>query len=120
MTGVFLDPPYADTAKRCEGLYREDSTSVAHDVRRWAIEWGQHKLMRIALCGYDGEHEMPDDWAVYSWNAGQGYGSLAEERSLNGKKERIWFSPACMHPRQRSLFDATLDGNAVLKSEVIP
>src|SRR5208283_1658923 len=38
LTAVFLDPPYADTAKRDPELYRYDSESVAHDVREWAIE----------------------------------------------------------------------------------
>ena len=36
-TGVFLDPPYADTAGRTEGLYATDSLTVAHEAREWAI-----------------------------------------------------------------------------------
>ena len=96
VTGVFLDPPYADTAKRCADVYRVDSLSVAHQVREWAIENGKRDDMRIALCGYDFEHEMPSDWAVYSWSAGSGYGGLAKVISGNGKRERIWFSPACV------------------------
>lgn len=62
LTAVFLDPPYADTAGRDADLYRRDSLSVAHDVRRWAVEHGDDPRMRIALCGYEGEHEMPDSW----------------------------------------------------------
>jgi hypothetical protein len=34
---------------------------------------------------------MPDSWAVYEWNAGAGFGTE------NGKRERIWFSPACIN-----------------------
>lgn len=99
ITGVFLDPPYADTANREAGVYREDSESVAHDVRKWAIANGDNRLLRIALCGYEGEHEMPASWSVYSWKAGAPHGSK------NGTKERIWFSPACLQSAQASLFD---------------
>ena len=107
LTGVFLDPPYADTAGREQGLYSEDSLDVAHAVREWAVANGGNRLLRIALCGYEGEHEMPPSWTVYSWSAGEGYGAQAAERSRNGKRERIWFSPACQTSRQGSLFDAS-------------
>jgi DNA adenine methylase len=105
LTAVFLDPPYADTAKRAARLYREDSLDVAHAVREWAIENGKRKDMRIALCGYDGEHEMPSTWAVQEWSAGEGFGAQAEKRSGNGKRERIWYSPACLSAKQPGLFD---------------
>jgi hypothetical protein len=105
LTGVLLDPPYADTAKRQSDLYRKDSESVAHAVREWAITNGENPLLRIALCGYEGEHEMPGDWAVYEWSAGDGFGGQAKERTGNGKRERIWFSPACLSDMQPTLFD---------------
>jgi DNA adenine methylase len=104
LTAVFLDPPYADIATRADGLYREDSLSVAHDVREWAIEAGKRDDMRVALCGYEGEHEMPSDWETLAWDAGEGYGGYADERSGNGKRERVWFSPACLSDRQGRLF----------------
>lgn len=101
LTAVFLDPPYADTAGRQDALYREDDLSVAHDVRKWAIEAGKRADMRVALCGYEGEHEMPDDWEVQEWNAGEGFGGQAEERTGNGRRERVWYSPACVRqPKQ--------------------
>jgi hypothetical protein len=103
-TGVFLDPPYADTADRAENLYRKDCTAVAHDVRKWAIANGDNPLMRIALCGYECEHVMPPSWSVHEWSAGAGFGGQAKERTENGKRERIWFSPACLSSRQQSLF----------------
>jgi hypothetical protein len=103
ITGVFLDPPYADTASRTSDLYRVDCERIAHDVRAWAIANGERDDMRIALCGYDGEHEMPASWSVYEWNAGEGFGGQADERSGNGRRERIWFSPACVDD-QPSLF----------------
>jgi hypothetical protein len=104
LTGVFLDPPYADTAGRRSNLYRVDSETVAHAVREWAIANGDNPLLRIALCGYQGEHQMPDSWGVYEWSAGDGFGGQAEERSGNHKRERIWFSPACAAPEQGVLF----------------
>jgi DNA adenine methylase len=105
LTGVFLDPPYADTADRQSDLYREDSETVAHAVRAWAIANGDNPLLRIALCGYDGEHQMPESWDVYAWSAGDGFGGQAKERSANHKRERIWFSPHCLQDEQPSLFD---------------
>ena len=99
MTAVFLDPPYADTAKRTSNLYREDSESVAHQAREWAIENGHNPKMRIALCGYESEHEMPSDWECLAWKTAGGYGrqgSQGSQGSQNAKRERIWFSPACI------------------------
>jgi site-specific DNA-adenine methylase len=66
MTGVFLDPPYADTANRQSNLYRVDCESVAHKAREWAISNGDNPLLRIALAGYEGEHQMPESWQVWS------------------------------------------------------
>jgi hypothetical protein len=104
MTAVFLDPPYADSAGRTSDLYREDCEQVAHLVRAWAIANGDNPLLRIALCGYDGEHVMPSDWRMHAWSAGEGFGAQGDARSGNGKRERIWFSAACLEP-QPGLFD---------------
>jgi hypothetical protein len=96
ITGVFLDPPYADTADRQTDLYSADSATVAHDVRKWAIESGDNPLMRIALCGYEGEHAMPESWDCVAWKAKGGYGSQGTGRGReNAGKERVWFSPHC-------------------------
>jgi DNA adenine methylase len=98
LTGIFLDPPYADTAGRDSDLYAQDSLSVAHDVREWAIANGDHPKLRIALCGYEGEHTMPDSWACVPWKAKGGYASQASHDNQNARKERIWFSPHCITP----------------------
>jgi DNA adenine methylase len=99
ITGVFLDPPYADGADRQENLYASDSSTVAYQVREWAIEWGNDPKMRIALCGYEGEHAMPEAWDCVAWKARGGYGSQGEGRGReNSGKERIWFSPHCLKP----------------------
>ena len=72
MTGIFLDPPYSQEI-RSDNLYRiEDDVSKA--VREWCLENGDNPLLRIALCGYEGEHSMPDSWECYSWKANGGYG----------------------------------------------
>ena len=99
ITGVLLDPPYADTASREADLYSSDSLSVAHDVRAWAIANGHDERLRIALCGYEGEHAMPEDWECIAWKASGGYGSQGLEAGRdNAKRERIWFSPHCVKP----------------------
>jgi site-specific DNA-adenine methylase len=97
VAGIFLDPPYADTAGRDATLYSVDSLSVAHAVREWAIEHGGNEKLRIALCGYDGEHVMPDSWECVAWKTKGGYGSQGNGAGReNCKRERIWFSPACL------------------------
>jgi len=104
-TAVFLDPPYLYCIGRDENLYSTDSGNVAHAVREWAIAHGDDKRLRIALCGYEGEHIMPDSWDCMAWKAPGGYGNQGEGRGKdNADRERIWFSPHCLPPRQRCLF----------------
>ena len=97
-TAVFLDPPYADTAGRSKDLYAKDSESVAHAVREWAVANGDDPRLRIALCGYEGEHEMPASWSVLPWKAHGGYGGQGKQSGVNARRERVWFSPACHAP----------------------
>ena len=111
ITGVFLDPPYADTAGRQDNLYSSDSNSVAHDVREWALEWGEDPRMRIALCGYEGEHVIPDSWECIAYKARGGYGSQGNGAGRdNAERERIWFSPHCLKvvKPQMDLFEVSL------------
>jgi hypothetical protein len=109
VTGVFLDPPYSDS-KRTDGLYAKDCMEVANAARDWAIEQGKNQLMRIVLAGYEGEHEMPDDWRVHEWKARGGYGLISDDEEQTGRanrsRERLWFSPACLQPSQGVLFGA--------------
>jgi DNA adenine methylase len=102
LTAIVLDPPYlsADTAG---DLYRTDSATVAHDVREWALANGDNPLLRIALCGYDGEHAMPG-WSEVPWKAKGGYGGQGNGDNVNAARERIWFSPHCLGARQQGLF----------------
>lgn len=102
VTGVFLDPPYASDRNQS---YAVDSGDVAHDVREWAIANGHNPLLRIALCGYADEHDMPDGWTEIAWKTAGGYGSQGNGKGReNATKERIWFSPHCIG-RQMKLFD---------------
>ena len=97
-TAVFLDPPYAGTADRDADLYRVDCLAVAHAVREWAIDRGDDPRLRIALCGYEGEHVMPASWSCVEGKAGQGYGVQSKDGYANAGRERIWFSPHCLDP----------------------
>ena len=42
---------------------------------------GDDPLIRIALCGYEGEHDMPGSWDCVEWKARGGYGSQGENRA---------------------------------------
>ena len=103
--GVFLDPPYSDAANRYMTLYGVESGTVAHDVRAWALANGDNPRYRIVLAGYEDEHaaEMPSTWRVHRWSAGSSYHSAAQATNGTGKnlenrhKERLWFSPHCLH-----------------------
>ncbi len=106
ITGIVLDPPYSDAANRVKNLYANDSGSVAHEVREWAISNGDDPMKRIAYCGYDNE-EFPDSWRVLEWSTTGGYSRFAEEEEqgkLNKHRERIWFSRHCLPPEQPTLF----------------
>ena len=87
--GVLLDPPYDQTIRAPE-LYGVE-TDVSAMVRAWAVEHGEDRRLRIGLCGYEGEHEMPDSWKCVPW---QSTGTNMD----NAKRERIWFSPHCLRP----------------------
>jgi site-specific DNA-adenine methylase len=95
VTGVFLDPPYTDG--NMDYSVGGVGGDVSAAVREWAIENGDNPKLRIALCGYDGEHAMPESWECVAWKANGGYGSRAAGQALeNSKRERIWFSPHCL------------------------
>lgn len=93
-TGVFLDPPYG--ADEHTVTYSAAS-DVAGLVREWAVVNGDNHDLRIALCGYEGEHAMPESWECVHWKARGGYGSQGDgEGRANSSRERIWFSPNCL------------------------
>ena len=96
---VFLDPPYSRHAGRANALYTHEDLDVATAVRAWAIEHGDDPRLRIALCGYEGEHDMPDSWECVAWKSKGGYASQSDGPGRsNATRERIWFSPHCVRP----------------------
>jgi hypothetical protein len=94
VTGVLLDPPYSADARRDPEIYSVDDLEVAHRVREWAVANGDNPKLRIALCGYEGEHEMPPTWRCIPWKAHGGYGNASG--NVNRTRERIWLSPNCL------------------------
>lgn len=117
LTGVFLDPPYdmrivSSKPDRKQGrlttsdkLYEHHDNETSSAVRKWAIENGANPLLRIALCGYEGEHEMPSTWTKIAWKANGGFGNQNRNTSgaINATRERIWFSPHCLGGTQQRL-----------------
>jgi hypothetical protein len=96
LCGVLLDPPYShDMRERC---YSEDH-DISAEVREWAIANGDNPEFRIALCGYDGEHVMPDTWECVAWKAHGGYagrsaGKRTGSRSGSGSARTVTPDPA--------------------------
>jgi hypothetical protein len=95
---VFLDPPYATSGD----LYAESSEDVAETVRDWCRT--APRELRIILCGYDNEHDplLALGWSVIEGKAGSGAGY--SKNRFNGRRERLWLSPACIGSAQASLF----------------
>lgn len=107
LTGVFLDPPYSH-ALRDDSCYTVE-TDCAQDVLAWCRERGEDPRLRIALCGYDGEHNALEEagWSVWAWKARGGYGNQGNNRGRdNAHKERIWFSPHCLAPAEAAEAEA--------------
>jgi DNA adenine methylase len=97
LTAIFLDPPYSAGTDRDTNLYAVEDGEIAHLVRKWALENGDNPKMRIALCGYEGEHDMPTDWECIKWKNHGGYSvSNGKSGNENRDRERIWFSPHCL------------------------
>lgn len=61
-------------------LYAHDSLKVGQYVQRWALAAASADL-KVALCGYAGEYNMPTSWEETQWDSNYGRG-----------RERIWFS----------------------------
>lgn len=110
LTGVFLDPPYdmrvvsdksetgRDGAAPSDKLYENHDNEISAAVRTWAVENGDNPLLRIAVCGYEGEHEFPSSWQKVAWKANGGFGNQNPNTNgaINATRERIWFSPHCL------------------------
>lgn len=97
---IFLDPPYATSGD----LYSHNEDGLAEQVRAWCET--ADPTMRIVLCGYDDEHDalVALGWTRIEGKAGGGAGYSV--RKDNGRRERLWLSPACLAmERQGDLFE---------------
>jgi hypothetical protein len=94
---VFLDPPYATSGD----LYAHQDANVGEAVREWCRT--ADPALRVVLCGYDDEHDglLAAGWTKAQGKAGGGAGYST--RKDNGRRERLWASPACLNPEQESL-----------------
>ena len=98
LTGVLLDPPYTEG----DAGYSVEAGDFRSDLVDWcrANEAG----IRIALCGHEGEYDLPG-WDAEAWKARGGYGNQGgEDEEDNRHRETIWFSPACLSGAQGRLF----------------
>lgn len=105
LTGVFLDPPYAGVSEGmyCEETDDETTQTISEQVREWCLANGDNPKLRIALCGYEGEHELPG-WEIVAWEAKGGYANQSSKGNSNRHLERIWFSPHCEDAGNNLLF----------------
>jgi len=113
-TGVFLDPPYRVTladgsANRTKHIYandrHQDVNALCDEVQAWALRWAVDPLVRIALCGLEGEYpeierlvsDRPGGWRVIEWKSTGGYGNRkGGDSNENRHRERVWLSPHCI------------------------
>lgn len=106
LSAVFLDPPYG-VEDRYE-LYTEDSRTISRDVFEWAVANQHDPLLRIAVCGYEGEHDFPDCWEVFKWRSHGFISKHGGQGRINRERERIWFSPGCLRPDGATVTQLTL------------
>lgn len=99
-TAILLDPPYSTSGDLYAGT---TGASVAEEVRAWCIT-AKDPSLRIILCGYDDEHQELEShgWRMIEGKAGSGSGYST--RRDNGRRERLWLSPSCIHQGQDALF----------------
>ncbi len=82
--GVFLDPPYRDH----EHCYNQKV--VNDEVQEFCEKWQDKPNVKIVLCGYEGEYDLPK-WTTEKWKASTSWGGQNTDRF----KETLWISPSC-------------------------
>ncbi|MBP8055107.1 MAG: hypothetical protein KA314_04665 [Chloroflexi bacterium] len=109
-TAVVLDPPYDDPSRDPKLYAVEDQVlrgrkdgdkSLSQAAREWALANGDNPKLKIALFGYETEHQphMPESWRCVAWKGSGGYGNRNADNQ-NRHKERVWLSPHCLYPEQ--------------------
>lgn len=98
VTGVLLDPPYSTS----RDVYAETEAGISCKVREWCHTAPND--LRIVLCGYDNEHDdlLDAGWRVIQGKSGSGSGY--SKNRANGRRERLWLSPACHHAGEEGLW----------------
>jgi hypothetical protein len=89
-TALFLDPPY----KKYGRVYGVNYKEIADEVRRFGIVAGEDPDVRVLLCGFSGEHQMPAGWTCYRWTRDRGMNRTTDTAG----RERIWASPGALAP----------------------
>jgi site-specific DNA-adenine methylase len=86
--GVFMDPPYVDTARQ-KGLYAEDAP-LNVQITAWALAQPSH--VRTVIAGYADEYPElhADGWTLVEWRAPNGYAGKDNNRR---KAEVLYLSP---------------------------
>lgn len=101
IAAMFFDPPYLGF----ESLYSDGSSKpVGAQVAEWC-KANKRPSLRIALCGHDGDYDLPG-WEVVPWKRKRHVmGQRLSDEGQTIDRERIWFSPSCIKPesRQRTL-----------------
>jgi DNA adenine methylase len=111
--GVFLDPPYGEGSMEYAAGGNADG-GIAADVWAWAVETAtpaqtgpkrsqRDPVVRVCVAGYEDGREVPEGWSAVSWETAGGYGnqSTTTEARANARRERLWFSPACIDPARQ-------------------
>jgi len=113
-TAVFLDPPYRTTlgcgkVNRTKHIYandrNQDVNALCDEVQAWCLKWGSDPMVRIALCGLEGEYPEIEKagWEVVAWKSNGGYGNRkGAVDNENAKRERVWFSPHCVRAKKEA------------------
>ena len=76
-------------------LYNHEKRTFSAAVRAWGVYNGDNPRYRIALCGYDGEHDMPG-WHVCHWTAVASLQNRQRRPEWQSASGRLWFSPHCL------------------------
>jgi hypothetical protein len=93
--GILLDPPYATSGD----LYAAAEDGIAQKVADWCETAAPD--LRVVLCGYDDEHDrlLGHGWTKVEGRAGGGAGYSTNR--ANGRRERLWLSPACLETEEQ-------------------
>jgi len=100
--GILLDPPYSKHHGDRDDVYTHDDGDVFHQVAAWAFTHGDDPRLRIVLCGWDGDCELPPGWRSVAWSRPGGSGYANGTGRNTQSRERLWLSPHCLREDTRA------------------